>query len=401
MNSSQYKLIAAISLYGVLTNPTTAIALPSYTLTGVGGPYSDAMAANDNGQVVGTNAFGDAYIWTSGSGMTSLGLSSSSGTDTLGRSYSIDASRGLDINTIGQVTGYATGNISGYVGVNMPFVWNQNGTVSVFPAYGGGGWQGGEGNAINDNGTVAGDQQRYLSGPGGGLTHEAFIWDGQTSITGLGHTGSTRWSEARDINNAGTVVGFSSVDGSRDEAFAWNPETGMLPLGHQGGFNSAANAINNLSNIVGSQQYYQMNFESRTEAWYWQSPTISFSLGDLANGIFNSEALDINEHGVIIGWGTTDIGREAFYWDSQSGMTRLLDLITDNTAEGWLLLEAAGISNTGIIVGTGINPSGISEGFVLTPTTIPLPPAALLLGSGLFVLINLLRHGSRTASTIA
>jgi probable HAF family extracellular repeat protein len=390
------RLLAAMCVcttISLLNYSDATSATPDYSLIGVGNNGSNAMAVNNFGQVTGTSPFTnskatwDAYIWQQSTGMVNLGLYGVSGQDTLGGPYYIDgSSHAYDINDSGQITGYAGGNIRCCADVHIPFVWNLDGSIDVFPAHGIDGWQTGKGNAINDSGQVVGDAQRSVHG----LFHEALYWDGGTNISGMGSLGTSTWSEARDINNSGVAVGFSTVDGSRSEAFIWDSINGIQGLGGlTPGYDSTANSLNDSGLVVGSSQYYYMNSQSKTEATLWDGLGGISSLGDLPGGDFISEALAINDDGVVVGWGTTDTGKEASYWDPASTEMFLLADLVDSTISGWTLLEAADISDTGIIVGTGINPDGHLEGFVLTPTAVPLPPALWLFGSALLGLIGM------------
>lgn len=111
-------------------------------------------------------------------------------------------------------------------------------------------------------------------------------------------------------------------------------------------------------------------------------------LGDLSGGIFQSNALAVSADGSsVVGWGITDIGYEAFVWDSIHGMRNLKSvLINDFGLEltDWQIKYATGISADGTkIVGSGINPDGNTEGWV---ATIPEPCSLLLLAIGSLIL---------------
>ena len=88
-------------------------------------------------------------------------------------------------------------------------------------------------------------------------------------------------------------------------------------------------------------------------------------LGDLKGGDLDSQVLGINDAGLKVGWGTTRNGKEAVIWNAD-GLTALKELV-DATADGWLLLNASEINESGQIVGTAINPAGQNEAFLLTP----------------------------------
>jgi probable HAF family extracellular repeat protein len=58
----------------------------------------------------------------------------------------------------------------------------------------------------------------------------------------------------------------------------------------------------------------------------------------------------------------------------------------DGSSAGWKLNRATAINNLGQVVGYGINPNGLHEAFLLTPTVVPEPSSfAALVGVGVMV----------------
>jgi uncharacterized membrane protein len=110
-------------------------------------------------------------------------------------------------------------------------------------------------------------------------------------------------------------------------------------------------------------------------------------LGDLAGGGFTSVANAVSGDGsVIVGYGNSASGVEAFIWDETNGM-RELDQVLINLGvdlTGWSLYEALGISADGTrIVGYGNHTGFGQEAWI---AIIPEPGTALLLGMGLVAL---------------
>jgi uncharacterized membrane protein len=122
-------------------------------------------------------------------------------------------------------------------------------------------------------------------------------------------------------------------------------------------------------------------------------------LGDLTGGNFSSQAFGTSADGsVVVGFGISGSGPEAFLWDSPNGMRNLEDVLTSdyglgNSLTGWRLDRATGISPDGLtIVGYGINPSGDTEAWRAQLTPVPVPAAIWLFGSGLAALVGLARR---------
>ncbi|MCH9002292.1 MAG: hypothetical protein IIC02_06935 [Planctomycetes bacterium] len=268
----------------------------SFTSLGtLGGADGEALGINDAEEVVGWAHDGSgnrkAFTWTSGGGMTDLGTVSgrtdseaaaiNAGSEVVGTvldfgvppdnrlafidlplaAYTLgagmtslgtfggDESVAMDINDSGQVAGGAQ-----YVSRNMrPFRW-ANGTMTDL------GTLGGEsisvlhrGQAINSSGNVVG-----LSYTAGGDRH-AFYWDGSMSDLGVLTGGDTSW--AFGINDSDEVVGTSNVTGGDFHAFVWD----------------ATNGLRDLNNLISG----------------------SWTL---------TRAVDINNNGLITGWGTNPSG---------------------------------------------------------------------------------------------
>lgn len=111
------------------------------------------------------------------------------------------------VNNEGQVVGfYRTGAINGYSAA-IPVVWNTDGTADLL-----GTLPGAVGNTIpfdvNDNGLIAG-----TSG------NRAVIWQND-QMASLGTLGGNS-SKAHAVNNAGQVVGSSTLSDGTSHAFVW------------------------------------------------------------------------------------------------------------------------------------------------------------------------------------
>ncbi|MCL5736797.1 MAG: hypothetical protein M1274_14670 [Actinobacteria bacterium] len=179
------------------------------------GRYGGAEDVNENGWAVGSNGF-HACLWRNGN-MEDLG--------TLGDAYSV--AHGL--NSSGRVVGYST-----IPGGGSAFVW-ENGRMSSLG--------GGEAWDVNDLDQIVGVWPGTSYGP-----HYACLWErGMVQI--LGSLGGN--SVALAINNHSQIVGSSWTEpGVTSHAFLW--ESGVMrDIGTLGGRFSEARDVNNVGQVVG------------------------------------------------------------------------------------------------------------------------------------------------------
>jgi probable HAF family extracellular repeat protein len=325
-----------------------------------GGTSSVAAGINNNGQIVGDSATssGDTHAFVySGGTMTDLGVLTS------GYHYS----DGRGINDSGQTVGSSaisiTGGISGQL---RPIIVPSGGTMTSLGSLGGGY---GFANGINNLGQVAG-----LSTLGDGSTTQAFLYSSGT-MTDLGSfAGTSDYSDAYGINNHTQVVGVSTSNGIA-RGFIWQSGT-MTDLGDlQGGAGATrAYAINSLSQVVGETT---VAGSPVGHAFLWQSGNMT-DLG-VVPGTDSSYALGINDNGFVVGRSYNATSGVAFIWDGADGI-RDLNALLDSSGTGWTLEGATGINGSGQICGYGINPSGRTDAFLLTP--VPEPSTLALLGLG-------------------
>jgi probable HAF family extracellular repeat protein len=301
---------------------------------------SQARAINDRRQVVGYSIAatgGRAFLWTRDSGMQDLG-------DLPGGSNFSSAS---DISSLGHVVG-RSGAPGGF---GRAFLWTPEGGMQNLGDLPGGYRSVAHG--VNDHGQVVGESEAAT-----GL--HAFLWTSANGMIDIGDLpGGPQYSRAMDINNLGQVAGGSFGLGASERAFLWTSQAGMRTLTDGAGY-----GINEVGQVAGGS--------STLNAFLWSSAGGASSLG-------RGSALDVNDHGHVVGNTIIAAQQRPFLWTPADGLQDLHNLV-DASASGWTLREANGINNLGQIVGFGVNPSGATHGFVLTPVPEPSALATFLIG---------------------
>jgi probable HAF family extracellular repeat protein len=197
------------------------------------GQQSDAFGINDVDVIVGGFAGlpGNGFRWQNGE-VTALGVLPGSQPPT---------SIAYGVNNRGQVIGG-----SGCSPCQSGFLWHAGKLVNLGSLPGA---TATEAHAISDTGSVVGS-----SGD------EAFLWNAREGIQGLGSLDPACFqSDARAINNKGTVVGYGCVTNTTtpSHAFVWDRTQGMLDLNKlvslsAGDVLNVAYGINEDGQIVGA-----------------------------------------------------------------------------------------------------------------------------------------------------
>ncbi len=296
------------------------------------------------------------------------------------------SSSASSVNDTGQVVGISNGGAMTHI---QGFVRSQ-GKISSILANGG---DDVIANSINIKGACTG----YLHSST--LACTAFIYD-HAAYTKIGTFGG-KVSQAFAINNQGDVVGAASDNGKKLHAFLFKNKK-LTDLGSlAGGLSSSATGINNHLQICGTSQLS----DGSTHAFLRDNGSIK-DLGTLGGPSSFSTA--INDSGEVVGYaelsnvyahafaykngalkdlGTLPMGTESYAYginregtivgsanDSHGVMhamvfakNKMQDLnnIVDKNA-GWVLSEARGINNSGVIVGKGFK-NGEMHAFMVEP----------------------------------
>jgi probable HAF family extracellular repeat protein len=237
----------------------------------------------------------------------------------------------------------------------------------------------------------------------------AYRWtqsDGLQPIGTLPYGGSD-YSQATAISANGLVIvgesnGTVGASSGR-QAFQWTATSGMSALTPLSGSTSTiALGVSADGSVVVGNSYVPSCFEcmpsvlSRNNAVRWTNQGAATLLGQVPGGDRGSVARAVSADGsVIVGMSLFNpddplTGSEAFVWTPEAGMQSLFSVLLMQGAtglSGWTLLDATGVSADGrTIAGYGRSPTGISQAFVVTLKSIPIPPAVWLFGSALGVM---------------
>jgi probable HAF family extracellular repeat protein len=316
------------------------------------GSYAFGVSA-DGSVVVGTSYFIDtegnetrAFRWTAKGGMENLGVPP----DTLSSSMAMRVSN--DGKVVAGAIGFA---IEAYYEIRNAAFWDLNKRGSG--VYSGVGLVASD---VTANGNTLVGATR-VPGPWP-IVDKAFKWS--TSAGGpvtLGLLPGGSYSAAAAVSADGSVVVGYGDTPSQLTAFRWTHSTGMVPLaGQPEGMAAQASGITPDGSII-------VGFLN-DEACRWTESEHFVLLGKLPGSGF-ARALDVNADGtVVVGTALYDEFEAAFVWDPIGGMRNLAKVLATAGVDlgGWSLSWATGVSDDGrTIVGHGINPGGLSEGFVV------------------------------------
>ncbi len=159
----------------------------------------------------------------------------------------------------------------------------------------------------------------------------------------------TQYTEPKDINASGVVVGLDDQGTGNAFAYQWIPQTnqifdlGSLPVCQP--FGAHVEAINDFRHAAGTDG----NQDCESVAWWWTTETGMIEIGDLPGGPTWSEAYDINNLDEIVGRSLIEpASTRAFLWTPEGGMISL-GTLPGGTSEAhgindasWVVGESAG-----------------------------------------------------------
>lgn len=347
-------------------------------LDGLGGQQTIASGINNSGDIVGwsrqTNGEYQAVRWS---------ISSSSAQAITGL-FSIMQSQARDINDHGVIVGnyydynstvdWSTGSQPWY----ESFVLDASGNVRNESLHL---------TAINNRGETVGTDLGFSAGRLDAAGDPTRVLCG-IDTSGQPISSNCESAYANSINNNGDIVGEAAlvpvVNGSVDfRAYLWEDSGNFQLLDNlYPGFSTPAD-INDQGDIVGSS--YDPT-TGRTTATLWTNGVPE----DLGSLLVNSAATEINNEGTIIGVSRTDFSdRTGTLWDEEGNMYDINDLLL-GYAGGKHIESLNDINDSGYILATLVDSSGVRSAALLSP--VPIPAAGWLFGSALMIVVGVKRR---------
>ncbi len=351
--TSQARSIAVVAalLCLVAVAPTVATT-PQYQIydigvIDVGDTASQGFGVSHAGIAVGRSVRTDgsqAFIWTLDYGIVGL-------PNLAGRSHAVSNSA----NDKGIVVGTAATTLFGTS--RLPVIW-QNGVVSQLPLPAGETL--GDANSVNASSVAVG------SVDAGSLQRGVIYSGGNATIITQTTANGSYFLTAFGINDSGRVVGqgIDPLNAARNVGIVYDIGQSMaFEIGALPGMNGAlAFGVSNTGYVVGSSMLNQGS--GLPFIWSDQGGIVAIPL---ASGTSEGSARAVNSAGWVVG---TDSSAFAipFLYDG-TNTYRLADLIPPNS--GWDLSmntssSADGISEDGVIVGTGIH-NGETHAYAMVP----------------------------------
>lgn len=400
--------------------------------------YSMATQLNNTGQVLGyaerykqSGALNGQSVWLyNGNETLKIGLSDAEHTRQDGYRYG----EAMHLNEAGQVAGTSTR----YHGMTIrgSTAWLYNGTESMNVGLtdtehtDDNGYRESFVKDLNQAGQVVGFSTRYNQ-TNTFLGVSAWLYDNNATrvigLTDAAHTDNNGYRENRvtsRLNEAGQVAGYArrfSDEGLNLGLTSWfydgsqTREIGLTDAMHTSSdgtrYQTADTLLNEAGQVAGAAIRYNGGVgELGYTAWLYDwtlDQTFSIELSVRSDGHAVSIVHYLSEEGIALGtydlFGEDDslLGERAFAFSIEDGAYDLGELVRGGLeATDWEYLATAIAANDyGQILGSGLlNDATMSTmPFLLTPVTVPIPPAAWLLGSGFVGLLGF-RTRRRSAS---
>ena len=356
--------ITAALLWVAIVSAATATT-PQYQIYDIGvidagDDASQGFGVSHGGIAVGRSirtGGSQAFTWTLNGGIVGL-------PNLAGRSHAVSNSA----NDNGVVVGTAATTLFG--SSRLPVIW-QNGAVSQLPLP--------PGETLGDANSVNASSVAVGSVDGGSLQRGAIYSGGSGTIITQTTANGSFFVTAFGINDSGRVVGqgIDPMNAARNVGIVYDIGQNMaFEVGALPGLNGAlAFGVSNTGYVVGSSMLNQGS--GLPFIWSDQGGMVAIPL---ASGTSQGSARAVNSAGWVVGNDSSAFSIPFLY--DGTNTYRLADLIPPNS--GWDLSmntssSALGISENGIIVGTGVH-NGETHAYAMvpvapSPTPTPSPTA--------------------------
>jgi len=351
--TSKARLIAiATALLWLAVLSAAPAATPQYQIydigvVDVGDTASQGFGVSHAGVAVGRSLHtggSQAFSWTLNGGLVGL-------PNLAGRSYAVSNSA----NDSGSVVGTAATTAFG--SGRLPVIW-QNGVVSQLPLP--------VGETLGDANSVNASTVAVGSVNGGSLQRGVIYSGGSATIITQTTSNGSYFVTAFGINDSGRIVGqgIDPQNAARNVGIVYDIGQNMaFEVGALPGFNGAlAFAVSNTGYVVGSSMLNQGS--GLPFIWSDQGGMVAIPL---ATGTSQGSARAVNSAGWVVGNDSSAFSIPFLY--DGTNTYRLADLIPPNS--GWDLSmntssSALGISEDGVIVGTGVH-NGQTHAYAMVP----------------------------------
>lgn len=180
--------------------------------------------------------------------------------------------------------------------------------------------------------------------------------------------GSVDSSTAVAISASGQFTACTGNSVLGGEAFVHDAITGALtPVGALATgaqfYSEAWDISSDGSAVVG----FSLNAAGFPTAYRWTAATGIVSLGTLPGGTLSIATASNTDGSIIVGFGDDALGlTRAWIWTQRCGtmrdlQTELITVYGQANAAGWTLATADGMSDTGFVAGSGLDPAGNTQ----------------------------------------
>ncbi|WP_152682723.1 PEP-CTERM sorting domain-containing protein [Caenimonas sp. SL110] len=291
-----------------------------------------------------------AFRWTVGAGFTALGFLPG-GT----------RSTGADMSSDGSVVVGSADTSAMPTSSLTAFRWTATGgmqRVAPLPS------------TVLCNGTAVSGDGQVVVGTCLGTNNTAFRWTEATGPVSLGQFGGglSAASTASAISSDGQVIGGAGSPVLRG-AMLWPFGQPPVTLGHLATGDTFA-SVSALSADGGVAAGVSIGSTGAARMFRWTVASGVTAITGAPSDVTAMNVRALSASGAVLVGGWTRGGVEsAVIWDQARGLRTLAQALTDErrlTLSGWTLQRANAISPDGrAIAGTGINPQGVAEGWIV------------------------------------